>query len=215
MKLFQRKITAKTVARDFGLEYLPDFSLNELNKGKGEYKSKFLLYQQKYLLIHPPNDGRPFVVFEWYAKSPKGGVIKIIDNETAFSSITNLNEILKQIVDIYSNYLEEDSYICSYNFVLKLEEEVKQNYKGRASLAIPKFCVKKGLDFKTGLNQFLDHFIGWNFGKVIQQDNSLKIELESLNKLAISKGIREYAGIGFGAFTKDETLVKGYCLKCD
>lgn len=215
MKLFQQKITAKSVARDFGLEYLPDFTLNELNKGKGEYKSKFLLYKQKYLLIHPPNDGRPFVIFEWYEKTSEGKLIKVIDNETAFENITNLNEILKQIIDIYLRYLDCESYICSYNFVLKLEGEVTQNYKGKASLVIPKFCVKKDLDFKIGLNQFLDHFIGWNFGDVIQLDNSLKIELESLNKLAIKKGIRKYAGIGFGSFTKDETLVKGYCLKCE
>lgn len=215
MKLFKRSVTAKVIAKEFGLEYLPDFCLKELNKTEGETLSKFLLYEERYLLIHPPNDGRPFNIFEWYKKTPNGELIKVIDNQTAFSNITNLNEIIKQITDIYLRYLDEDICIYSYNFVLKLEGDICKNYKGRASLAVPKFCVKKGIDLKVGLNKFLDHFIGWNFGKVVQQDLSLQRELESLNQLAILKGKREYAGTGFGAFTKDETNLKGYFLRCE
>ncbi len=215
MKLFKRRVTAKSIAKEFGLEYLPDFCLKDLNNTDGGHLSKFLMYEKRYLLIHPPNDGRPFYVFEWYTKTTDGVLIKVIDNQTAFSSITNLNEIIKQIADIYLRYLDEDICIYSYNFVLKLEGDICKNYKGKASLAIPKFCVKKGADLKAGLNKFLDHFIGWNFGKVVQQDLSLQRELESLNQLAIKKGKREYAGTGFGTFTKDEANLKGYFLRCE
>ena len=141
----------------------------------------------------------------------------MLHNQNVYSEITNLDEIILQIVRIFNKSLDEAIVLDPYYFMLKLNDEVKENYKGSATLVITEKAIRnqklneKNFDEATKyfINHFLDHFIGWNFGVSVNRNETLKEELLILNNKVIEMGIREYAGSGFEVYGVDDEVHNG------
>ena len=56
------------------------------------------------------------------------------------------------------------------------------------------------------INIFLDHFLGWNFGKVIMDNPRLEGKVKDFNNLVIKKGMRKDAGPGFRVWCSEEVV---------
>jgi hypothetical protein len=203
MNVLKRSLfDSKWLAREVGIEYVDKVIVTYSDEVRS-YLNEFHMKDNMYLLLYPLNDGRNICPFEWYMRFDDEE-LKVIDNKDAFSQITNLKEILCQIVDIYIKYIDDDDVvISSSNFGLKLEDPVTSNYKGRASLVITDKVIKKAktpektLEIKKFyLNEFLDRFIGWNFGVIVSKDYNLAAKLERLNYLVILKELRKDLGTG-------------------
>lgn len=65
-----------------------------------------------------------------------------MDNQSSFKNITNLSEILLQMVRLYAKYIDENVFIGSFGFAIKLDEEVRPDYVGRATLVMTDFASK-------------------------------------------------------------------------
>ena len=112
---------------------------------------------------------------------------------------------------MYEKHIDEDVIIAPYNFILKLEDQIKPSYVGKASLVMRDITIcNQTVDFadindakRFFINEFLDHFIGWNFGIVIKENSDLEKELLKFNKLVIKKGIRKKADSGLAVFCNE------------
>ena len=212
-----QKITAKDIATENGIDYIPSVTEKKYNSGE-QYANQFYAENGCYILLHPANDGMPTCPFEWYGEFD-GEPKMLMDNQSSFKNITNLSEILLQMVRLYAKYIDEDVFIGSFGFAIKLNEEVKPDYVGRATLAMTDFAIqnkrvklKQVVDAKRYcINEFLDHFIGWNFGVAVKSNSQLEKELLEFNSLVISKGLRKDAGPGFEVWCSDD--VEHYDLK--
>jgi len=164
------------------------------------------------IFFYPINDGFPTCDFEFY----KNGNL-IINNKKNYSEITNLDEILLNLVKTYSYSLDSKIVLDPYYFMLELTDNITPSYKGKASLVVTdkairnQFLNKDNFDEanKYYINHFLDHFIGWNFGLSINGNEVLKKALESLNKKVISKGLRQYAGGGYEVCGNETEAING------
>lgn len=205
-----RRITAKELAFENNIEYIKNAQGKKVYPGE-DYVNQFYVVNDRYILLHPPNDGMPTCPIEWYGKFD-GENKMIMDNQSSFKCITNLSDILLQMVRLYAKYLDEDVFIAFSGFAVKLEEEVCPDYIGKASLVltadvIPNNKVKSEqvLDAKKFfINCFLDHFIGWNFGVAVKNNAQLEKELLELNNLVINKGLRQNAGPGFEVWCSED-----------
>ena len=139
---------------------------------------------------------------------------EVINNQTAFKNITNLNEILFKMISLYERCLDDDIVIDSMSFALKLTDNVCPNYKGRAELVMTEDAICTNL-IEDGnveeakicyINVFLDHFIGWNFGKVIKDSPRLEKKLIEFNNRVIEKGWRFDAGPGFRVWCSEDVV---------
>ena len=212
-----QKITAKDIATENGIDYIPKVTEKKYNSGK-EYVNQFYAENGCYILLYPPNDGMPTCPFEWYGEFD-GETKMLMDNQSSFKNITNISEILLHMVRLYAKYIDENVFIGSYGFAIKLDEEVRPNYVGRATLVMTDFAIqnkrvnpKQVVDEKKYyINEFLDHFIGFNFGVAVKSNPQLEKELLEFNNLVISKGLREDAGPGFEVWGSDD--VEHYDLK--
>ena len=212
-----QKNTAKDIATENGFDYIPILMLKKYNSGE-QYVNQFYAEDGCYILLHPANDGRPTCPFEWYGEFD-GETKMLIDNQSSFKNITNLSEILLQMVRLYIKYIDEDVFISSFNLAIKLDEEVRPNYVGKATLVVTDYSIqnkwvkpKQVVDAKKYcINEFLDHFIGWNFGVAVKSNPQLEKELLEFNSLVISKGLREDAGPGFEVWCSND--VQHYDLK--
>ena len=213
---FQR-ITAKKIAAENGIEYISKAIGKKLHSGK-TYVTQFYAVKGKYILLHPANDGMPTCPFEWYGEFD--GETKIImDNQSSFKGITNLSEILLQMVRLYAKYIDDEMFIASAGFAIRLDDEVCPDYTGKASFVLTDDAIRNNKvkpeqvieAKKYFLNDFLDHFIGWNFGVAVKSNPQLEKELLEFNSLVISKGLREDAGPGFEVWCSDD--VQHYDLK--
>jgi len=205
-----RTITAKKVAAKNGINYITDARGRKITS-KGQMLNKIYVGKKKYILLTPPNDGMPTCPIEWYGKF-KVKTKKIMDNQSAFKNITNLNEIILEMISLYEKYIDEDMFIASAGFAIKLEDKVCPNYCGRASFVLTKDAIRNNKVKPTEIleakkyfiNDFLDHFIGWNFGVVITNNPELEEKLKEFNELVIKKGLRKYAGSGFNVWTSND-----------
>lgn len=212
-----QKITAKEIAKKNGLEYISIPMLKIYNSGK-LYVNQLYAEDGCYILFRPANDGKPTCPFEWYGEFD-GETKMIMDNQSSFKNITNLSEILLQMVRLYAKYIDENMFIGSFAFAIKLIEKVRPAYVGRAALVMTDFSILNSrlkpdqvVDSKKYfINEFLDHFIGWNFGVAVKSNPQLEKELLELNSLVISKGLRKDAGPGFEVWYSDD--VQHYKLK--
>ena len=212
-----QKINAKDIADENGMEYIPSVTREKYYSNK---KIANLFYAENgcYILLHPANDGMPTRPFEWYGVFD-GEAKMLMDNQLSFKNITNISDILLQMVRLYSKYIDENVFIDPYGFAIKLEEEVRPDYVGKASLVMTKYTIQNKrvkpnqvVDAKKYyINSFLDHFIGWNFGVAVKNNPQLEKELLEFNKLVISKGLREDAGPGLGVWYTND--VQFYDLK--
>lgn len=195
------------IADKLGLE-VSAHSLKEIIS----YRNSFYVDSDNMIFLYPPNDGfstRPFEFFK--------GRKMVISNQNAYSEITNLDEILLEMVRLYNNSLDNGIVLDPYYFMLRLDDEVKENYKGRATLVITDKAIRnqklneQNFDKanKHFINRFLDHFIGWNFGVSVNRDETLKRELEALNQKVIDKGIRRDAGTGWEVYGSEDEVDHG------
>lgn len=205
-------ITAKQIARDNDLEYIDDAETEKANIGN-EFSNNFYAFEGKYILLYPANDGMSTCPFKWW-KVIDGVPKMVIENKDSFKSIVNLNEIIMQMIELYTKYIDDNVFIASYSFAVKLEDEVQPNYTGRASLVLTKDSVRNNRvkrnelnnAKKYFLNDFLDHYIGWNFGRTIKSNPELEQALIDFNNLVIKKGLREYAGTGFEVWQSEDVM---------
>ena len=212
-----QKITAKMIAEENGIGYIPKATGARIQLDK-EFVTKVLAAEGKYILLHPANDGMPTCPIEWYGKF-NGEYQMIMDNQTSFKYITNLSEIILQMVRMYAKYIDENVFIGAMGFAIRLDDEVCPYYYGKASLvltddAIQNRYVKPEIAVeakKFCVNEFLDHFIGWNFGVAVRSNPELEKELLKLNDLVISKGLRKDVGPGLRVWSSID--VEHYELK--
>lgn len=142
-----------------------------------------------------------------------------MDNQSSFKGITNLGDIILQMVRLYAKYIDDNVFIASAGFAIKLDDEVSPDYVGRASLVLTDDAIRNNKvrpeqvteAKKYFINDFLDHYIGWNFGVAVKSNSQLEKELLEFNNLVISKGLREDAGPGFEVWCSDD--VQHYKLK--
>lgn len=189
------------------------FALHTLKKlsmpGQGNC---FQMTDENMVFFYPPNDGYPTRPFNFYKKNHLS-----ISNKQAYQEITNLDDILLQLVRLYNRALDQNIVLDPYYFILKLEGEVDAWFSGPASLIITDKAIRNqklnesNFDEanKFFINKFLDHFIGWNFGVSVNRNEKLKAELEALNEKVINMGLRDYAGTGYEVYGIDSIAEHG------
>lgn len=179
----------------------------------------FYAKKNQYLLLYPANDGYSTCPFEWWGTFC-GKDQKIMDNQHAFKEITNLSDIISQMAKLYARYIDDYVFISAYNFAVRLNENPVPDYYGKASLILTDKVIQnsnvnseqRNAAKKYFINQFLDRYIGWNFGVVIENNPDLEKALNELNNLAIAKGIRiKDTGLRFDVW--DSKDVKHYRFK--
>lgn len=152
------------------------------------------------IYFYAANDGMPTCPFEFYSNGEK-----VIGNSHNYCEIANLDEILIQMVRIYKKSLDSRIVLDPYFFMLELTDPITPDYHGNAKLVITEKAVRNQKlndnNFDEAnqyfINQFLDHFMGWNFGLSVKRSEELRKELEELNEKAMYMGIRKAAGTGF------------------
>ena len=178
------------------------FAFHDLKKINKEHVNAFKIINNL-VYFYPLNDGMATCGFEFY----KNGEL-VIDNDKEYSQISNLDEILLQMVRIFNQSLDNRIVLDPYYFMLELTDESCKDYQGNVSLVITEKAIRNQelnedvFDEATKyyINHFLDHFIGWNFGLSVNRNEDLKRELEELNEKVIDMGIREWAGPGFEVY---------------
>ena len=187
------------------------FNLHDLKKIEKEYVNAFEI-SNNLVYFYPLNDGMPTCGFEFY----KNGEL-VIDNGKEYSQISNLDEILLQMVRIFNQSLDNRIVLDPYYFMLELTDEICENYHGNVNLVITEKAIRnqklneENFDEATKyfINHFLDHFIGWNFGLSVNRNEDLKRELEELNEKVIDMGIREWAGRGLEVYGVEDEVYDG------
>lgn len=194
-----RKLTSKEFADQNHIDYIPMVTGNMIERNDVE---RFIAIENKYIKLYPFNDGDKYShKKEWFGRFERNGEVyyaKIMDTKKAFNNITNLKEILMQMIQIYFDNMAKDIFIDPYEFALMLEDQPKEEYRGRAKLVITADTLKNRIievDEKENakkyyINRFLDCFLGWNFGKIINNDVELQLRINQLNDYAILKGMR-------------------------
>lgn len=197
----------KSIADSLNLK----FSFHDLKRLKKKDVNAFEI-SNNLVYFYPLNDGMPTCGFEFY----KNGEL-VIDNDKEYSQISNLDEILLQMVRIFNQSLDNRIVLDPYYFMLELTDEPCKDYKGNVSLVITEKAIRNqklndnNFDEATKyfINHFLDHFIGWNFGLSVNRSEDLKKELEELNEKVIDMGIREWAGSGFEVYGVEDEVHNG------
>ena len=187
------------------------FAFHDLKKINKEHVNAFEI-SNNLVYFYPLNDGMPTCGFEFY----KNGEL-VIDNDKEYSQISNLDEILLQMVRIFNQSLDNRIVLDPYYFMLELTDEICENYHGNVNLVITEKAIRnqklneENFDEATKyfINHFLDHFIGWNFGLSVNRNEDLKRELEELNEKVIDMGIREWAGPGFEVYGVEDEVYDG------
>lgn len=201
-----QKLNTEEFAMQNNMGYISVIGGNRIEND--EEIERIIARENKYIKFYPYNDGYNYSPKkEWFGMFYIDGDVsymKIMDTNKAFNCITNLKEILLQMIQLYWDSIEKDIYMDPYEFGLLLEDEPSSKYVGRARLVMTADTIKNKkieIDEKEKakvyyLNRFLDCFIGWNFGAIINEDVELQIRLKQLNELAILKGLRSYRGVG-------------------
>lgn len=192
----KEKSIFEDISRNLNVEFIMS---SDLKKISSKSRNIFDIGNKNVIYFYPQNDGMPTCPFKFY-KNEKF----IIDNRKSYSQITNLDNIILQLVRVFDKALDNNIVLDSYCFMLRLDGEVSENYYGGATLMITKNAIRnQELDRKTFeeakkfyINHFLDHFICWNFGVLIEKNEAIRKELNALNDKVIDMGIREYAGPG-------------------
>lgn len=188
----EQELTPEMVADLLGVSIIEDNLKKAESKGRNSYQVKDIIY------FYPPNDSYPKYPYKFY----QNGKL-IIDNQTSFSQIINLDEILLKMVKLFDKALENDIVIDPYSFVLKLTDPIKKGYVGKAELLMMECAVKNGVlneyTFEEAksyfLNMFLDNFMGYNFGESINRNEELREELNRFNQKVIDLNLREESNI--------------------
>lgn len=209
--LFQPKYmsySAQEFAKDNDIYYTPT-RVRELRILELEKSNNFLrLTKDGCIILHPPNDGMPTRPVEFFRRAKGGKLVKVIDNRNAFCEITNLPEILLQIAVLYEKHIDEPIFLDPMCFAIMLIDPINKHYVGRGKLAIAADTLcnnnvkpKNQEDArKFFYNRFLDHFIGWNFGKAVSKYPQLEDALSRITRQLIDRDLRRNAGPGFNVW---------------
>lgn len=190
-----------------------EFTLHQLKRIPGyERDNRYFVSSDNLIFFYPLNDGYPTCTFK-FVKGRK----MVLTNDNEYQEITNLDDILLQLVRLFSKSLDEGIVIDPYYFMIRLENEVDGSYTGSATLVITEKAIRNqklnednfAEATKHFINKFLDHFMGWNFGVSINRNETLKTELEALNEKVINMGIREFAGTGYDVYGTDKESYHG------
>ncbi len=203
----------KNIADSLDLE-LVKHDLVKISNGKS-FVNSFSVGEDNNIYFFPPNSGMPICPFEFYKGSKY-----IISNKKGFFEIKNLDDILIQMVRLFDRGLDEGLVFDPYYFMLRLDEG-----KNATLLITDKAIRNHKLNednfleaTKHFINDFLDHFMGWNFGVSINRNETLKEELEVLNNKVIDLGLRKWAGSGIDVFGNDKDVfrhIQHYYLPVD
>ncbi len=207
-----RRVTGRNIAENNHLGYM-DIVLDEKPTTVKTYNFKFYLKNERYCILSPINNGHFICNVEWYSQDKL-----ILDNMSSFNCITNLSEILLQMVLLYQKYIDYDVVIMPYNFAICLNEAIRPNYVGSANLVITEDCIVNNRVEPTKIreaknycvNIFLDRFLGMNFGCVITQNPELEREIINLHKYCIKMGYRKIRTSDLSKFTE---FVRPYKFK--
>jgi len=201
----EMELTPESIARLLNIQITED-DIKRIDRKKRSYQLKNKIY------FIPPNDGYQKNIYKYYQNNKV-----IIDNQTAFSQITNLDEILIQMVKIFEAALDNDIVLDPYSFMLELTEPTKKIYNGKAKLLMTETAIKNEVlnenTFEEAtiyfINMFLDNFMCYNFGKAINRNEKLEEELNKLNEKVISLTLREEFEIDNNALGKEEDQYQG------
>ena len=198
---------------DYVVKKISDFiglkqTKHQLRKINIPYVNAFKV-KDNMIFFYPANDGMPTCSFEFYSNGKL-----VIGNQHNFSEIENLDEILIEMVRIYRKSLDSRVVLDPYFFMLELTDPVTENYHGKATLVATEKAVRNQKlnndHFDEAnqhfINKFLDHFIGWNFGKSVKRNEVLRKELEELNQKAMYMGLRKAAGTGFEVYESGDVV---------
>lgn len=196
--LLYQQYTAKKFASVKKIQYVSNIEVQELIKGSSP--KKVIADKKEYVLLKPlysPNG--ELNNLEWYGEfleNESAAVYsRILTNEDSFSCITNLDDILYQLIELYTNSLNDDWFINPYGFALELEGKISSEYRGKARLLITDNAIinehveydQKLFYKKKMLSEFLEDFIGVNFMKIVTNNSELEIALERLESNARNK----------------------------
>ena len=206
---------AKYVARKDGIEYLSDVVMEEVIGSKNEKDKKLYVYRHQYIPFIPPNSETKNLPIVFYQKNGSK-IERIMDNQTSYSNITNLNNILQEMIRLYNRHMEDDTIIVPYRFFIKLVDDVTPNYVGRAKLVMEDRTIFNHLVEPTDIpsakaffiSKFIDHFIGLNFGAVLKSDSDLEKRFLRFNKKVNVKGLRK--NVEEGIMSVNSTYVQNY-----
>ena len=216
-----RKLSAEEFAEQNNIDYIPIVGGDRIEND--DEVERIVANENKYIKFYPFNDGYNYSPKkEWFGKFEKEGSVyyaMMLDTKKAFNCITNLNDILMQMIQLYCDNMNNDVFLDPYEFALILEDEPKEGYVGRAKLAITADTIKhKNIEAdereerkKYYLNRLLDCFIGWNFGVIIENNTDLMVKVMLLNDWVITKGMR--APRGAGSKLHFDEYIKRYKLK--
>ena len=190
-----KKITAKEIAKTYSIEYLTEIAdnLNYIgNIGEMYYK----IQKDKYIEFLPINNILDNQHIIWEQKNSLSNADeKVISNINCFYEIQNIDEVLKDMIEMYTDSIEKDIFLSSYNFLLKFNEDVTKDYKGTAKLVITDSTLlnsKVELDEKLQyrkdcVSYFLNCFLGYNFGNIIRENEELNKMVKKLYTMATEK----------------------------
>ena len=159
-----QKITAKKVATENGIEYISKATGKKLHSNE-KYANQVYAVKGKFILLHPANDGMPTCPIEWYGKFD-GKAKMIMDNQSSFKGITNLSDIILQMVRLYAKYIDDDMFIASAGFAIRLDDEVCPNYTGKASFVLTDDAIRNN---KVKPDQVIEakKYFFFNFNRII------------------------------------------------
>ena len=177
-----KKVTGKALADYLGIEYISKIqSKKEVDRDivNSEIKDNIIEFI-------PLNGIKYSKTFVWK------DVKVYISNASNFKGIVNLVDILDKMVSIYKMSLENNIFINSYSFGLKLSQVGNEIYSAKLIMQdetvlnwkIEPYERKKYK--KKLLSDFLLCFIGYNFGSQMQ-DSGLKNSTLELVKIAKEK----------------------------
>jgi len=200
-------ITPREKYKDFeslaGVDRVPERkaikTINRLSGG-GKGQNALLLGNSPIVYMMPHNDGEPTCPFVWYQRN--GGYVEILNNRDDFTQIQNLPSIIDKITDVMGESYDRRRPIDPFlSFAIRLVDEVRPEYSGNGELVLltGNFLNDRARTDRDGAsahfaNNFLDMFIGWNFGDIVRDTEELEAKLLDLNQKLIKDGkrIKEY-----------------------
>jgi hypothetical protein len=157
----------------------------------------YILGKDPVVLMYPSNDGRPTCPHEWYRRSIVNEFYtRVISNREDFTEISNLGEIINKTADVMIESYEKEEPVFAYSdFGILLVDKLRPDYKGEGDFVMilgggaEERADKEKLtsDF---CNNYLDMFIGYNYGDFVLADKKLEEKLLGFSKMMIKDGVR-------------------------
>lgn len=196
--LLYKQYTAKKFASMKKIQYVSNINVQDLIESSDS--KKVIAEKKEYVLFEPlySSNGK-LNNLEWYGEFVEGRssaiYARILTNKDSFSCITNLEDILMQLIELYEDSLDEDWFINPYGFALELKGNISPEYNGNAGLIITdKAIINERVEYdkklfykKKMLSEFLEDFMSVNFMKAVTDNPRLKIALDNLETDAREK----------------------------